>query len=280
MLLLAVVQQALAVVGGHGDDRAVVEARAAQARQQTTDELVRVGHFPVVGIGVLAVPLGRRVRRVRLVEVEEREEAARALGLGEARDGFGRDGAVPLQIADRLGPRLRLEGVVPGGEAVGDAGGPPQHEGRHGAGGRIARGLEAVRECPVLRVQREADVVAHAVRRREQAREERRVGGERHRAMAERALEQHSLAGERVEHGRRGLRVAVTAHAVGPQGVDRDQDDRSVLEGAGRGRASRNEHAGKERESESLGGGTQGGQSGLRSRHSTSCSGRSDDSTR
>ena len=77
MLLLAVVEQALAVVGGQHDQRVVVAAELAQSVEQPADRGVGGGDLAVVGRAVArALGLGRRPGRVRLVEVDEEEEAA------------------------------------------------------------------------------------------------------------------------------------------------------------------------------------------------------------
>ena len=91
MLLLAVVEQALAMVGGHGQDHLVEEATSLQALEQPAEELVRVADLSVVGVRP-AMTLGRGVGGVRLVEVEEGEEPRVALRLDPARqrlDGHG-----------------------------------------------------------------------------------------------------------------------------------------------------------------------------------------------
>ncbi len=90
---------------------------------------------------------------------------------------------------------------------------------------------------------REPDVVPHAVLEGELARQNRRMRRKRLRRLRVRALEEHAVGGEPIDV--RGLRagVAVRGQPVRPQRVDGDDDDRP----RGRGRARRPEERGGRR---------------------------------
>ena len=76
---LAVLAQALAVVGRHHQERVVPQPQAAQGLVQAAHELVRPRDLAVVGPARVSagVGLGRLVGIVRVVEVDPREERAR-----------------------------------------------------------------------------------------------------------------------------------------------------------------------------------------------------------
>ncbi len=180
------------------------------------------------------VRLGRRVRGVRLVDVEEEEER---LVLDRAQPvprQLERLAPGPLEAAE-AGAGAELDAVLVEVEAGREAGLPLQHVGRHGAPGGIPRLLQDLRQerqfaaLDLARVELVADIVAHAMHGRQQSRQQRRVRrkGERRRrigALVEDAVPPHGVDGRRLHP-----LVAVGRQVVRPQGVDRDQDDRRPL---------------------------------------------------
>ena len=76
VLVLAVVAEPLAVVGEEDDDRLVVDPFRFQETEEASDDRVGGRDLPVVGPRRVPAPEGLRriVRRVRLVEMEEREQ--------------------------------------------------------------------------------------------------------------------------------------------------------------------------------------------------------------
>src|SRR5262249_52845210 len=86
----------------------------------------------------------------------------------------------------------------------------------------------------VLR-EREALVVADTMVRRQEPGEHRGVRGQGERTVAVHVLEDDALAAQRVELRGAALGVPVDAEAVRPQGVGRDQHDRSGPGGGGGG---------------------------------------------
>ena len=165
---------------------------------------------------------------MRLVEVQEREEAAAALGVDPVEE--RRDGprALALLLPGVLERGVALDRVVVTVEAEGDPRRGTQDERRHRGSGRETLLVEAHGQRPRRRAERVAGVVADTVARRQETREQRGVGRQCQRAVAVGVLEHDALAGEAVEMGRLALRVAVHRQAVGPQRVDGHEHDGDV----------------------------------------------------
>ena len=108
VLLLAVVAEPLAVVGGDDHERAVVERRVcAQVVEQLAHDGVGGGHLAVVRGAVARAERLRRVPRdVRLVDVEEVEERRRRVRVDPAPREAERDAARAA-----AGPRSRSRGA-------------------------------------------------------------------------------------------------------------------------------------------------------------------------
>ena len=166
---------------------------------------------------------GRRIGRVRLVEVEEGEEAPAAAGLHPPRQGFDADRAVALLVGHRLRGAVGVDGVVVRVEAIGDPRRAPQHvRGDRRSGlqpGRVEPGGERAPGS----VEPEAQVVADAVVGRDEPGQHGRVGGQRQRAVAVDVLEEDAFPRQGVDRGRGAGRVSVGWQMVGAQRVDRDQ---------------------------------------------------------
>ena len=147
VLVLAVLAEALPVVGGHHHDRAVQEPAAVELVQQPPDELVRVGDLAVVRI-LRAVSLRRRVRRVRLVEVQEREEPR---GPRPSIQCASASAAVAPSRCGALNAVRRgaFDGVFVEVEPLRDAGRTREDERRDRRPGAPSRRLEQPRERPV-----------------------------------------------------------------------------------------------------------------------------------
>ena len=228
VLRLAVVVEPFAVVRDEHHQRLVVAAELAQPLEQLAERRVGRRDLALVRRAV-ARELVRRgcPGRVRLVEVDEEEEgpAAHAAQPGE-RARHGRR-PVALHLADglRAGGRHHL---VVGVEALVDARGATQHERRDGGPRRVAPRAQHGGERLVLRLELVADVVAHAVLRRQQAGEQRGVRRERERRVAVRVLEHDRVALQPFDRRRLDPLVAVGRQAVGAQGVDRHQHDRRI----------------------------------------------------
>ena len=102
MLILAVIVQTFAVIGADDDDGALVDPLRLQVIEQLADDGVGGGDLAVVGIRVAAAErLGRVVRNVRLVDVEEVEKRRGVMRIDPLLgDGFG-DVAGTLIVAER-----------------------------------------------------------------------------------------------------------------------------------------------------------------------------------
>jgi hypothetical protein len=159
---------------------------------------------------------------VRVVEVHPGEHGPRV--------GLGQEGerAVDGRLAAHLGHHglglvgLELVGVVaePAGQAVAAVEDDRAHEGARA----IAAAQEGLGERGEARAQHERPVLVDAVARRDDAREEARVRGQRRGDVAVGAPEDHALARQRVERGGHGGVAAVAAQPVGAGGVERDED--------------------------------------------------------
>ena len=215
--LLSVIAEPLPVVGGH-DDSGLIE-RGPQARQEPAQLVIDVGNLPVVGVEV--GKRGRRgVVRVGVVEVDELKEGSRGVALLQ----LGQGGVHHLAGAPfRLVPRP--EGVVVPVEAAIEAVGRVEGEGpddRHRlvalAAERLGQGRDVVGES-------EQAVGADSVLRRIEAGEHRGVGGCGEGDRGVRLKEDRTLRGESIQGGGPRRLMAVGSHAIGPQGVDRDQQD-------------------------------------------------------
>ena len=220
---LAVIHQALAVVGEQNDHRVPVEAQFLEPPNQLADHRVGGGDLAVVGI---AVAFGERRRRrvggVRLVEVEEQEER-RSRDLAKPARGRGQGlPSWPLQLAEPTAG-LEPDAVVVNIEPTPDSGLAAQYVGRNEAAGRVPVPAERFRQRRRRRVQAVAGVVPQAVLGRQQAGEQAGVRRQGHVDVCVGALEQHTLACEAVDGGCFDPVVAVGRQPVRAQGVDRDE---------------------------------------------------------
>ena len=98
MRRLAVIAEPFAVITGDGDDRARGAARRIQPLQDAADLRVRERDFPVVrvSLGLLQELLWRIVRRVRVVEMDPREERTGIVALEPRKGGIDHDIAAAL----------------------------------------------------------------------------------------------------------------------------------------------------------------------------------------
>ena len=242
MLLLPVLIQPFAMVGEQHDRGAIVDPLPLQVVEELADDRVRRGDLAVVRRArVLAAKFGsRRVRRVRLEEVEEEEERLLRAPFDPALGDRFRFGARPLQAADRLAA-LHLDVVVVEVEGLRQSAVAAEHVRGDGRTGGVALLLQQRRDRRVLRrVEAEADVVAHAVVGRQLAGEERDVRRERERHVRVGVREEDGIVAEPVEVRGLDAGVAVRGEVIRAQGVDRDHDHRRVRirRRGGRGRAA------------------------------------------
>ncbi len=136
---------------------------------------------------------------------------------------------VALHLANchlgRRGGKARVVGVEP----ATDPGLCPQDVGRHEPGRGVAPALQHLRQRRLARLQREPEVVAHAVLERQTAREEGGVGRQRLRGVGPRAFEEDAIRGKGVDDRCGNLRVPVGGQAVRPQRVDQNHDNRTAV---------------------------------------------------
>ena len=191
-------------------------------------DLVGVRHLAEVGLALVArgEGLGRLVGGVGVVEVDPGEEG---LLLHRLQPGQGEvHHLVPLllhgaEVDDLVLGQVEVVGVDV--EALVEAPARVEHPRPHEGPGRVAGLLHPLRERRLRGVQEEAAVVADAVVRRDEPREDRRVRGQGHRRGGRRLLEQDAVLGHRVDVRRVDPPEAVAAEPVCPQGVEGDHHD-------------------------------------------------------
>ena len=227
VLLLAVIAEPFAVIRQHDHRRAVVQLVRLEIFHEPSDDLVGIGDLAVVR-RVCGEALRRRVRLVRLVEMEEEKRARGAGGCEPLLGNRFRRAAVALHLTDARVERRLRHLAVEEVESLADSRLLAQHEGRDDSGLRVPAVAEHLRQHPFARLDGEADVVAHAGLERQAPREQRGVGRQRLRRVRVGALEHDAVCGKRVDGGRLHLRVAVGRQMIGAQRVDRDENDRSA----------------------------------------------------
>ena len=180
VLGFAVIAEPFAMIGDDRDDRAVEDAARWRPSEKAPDELVGVRDLAVVGRSH-RVRGRRRVRRVRLVEVQEHEQRARSRARRATPPAPRPFRAVALRVGQRLpAPRDRqriVEESNPRRCRSGAAARTPRPRRRS----RSRRPSAATRACAPLVGDGVADVVANAVMRRQPAGEQRRVRRQRER---------------------------------------------------------------------------------------------------
>ena len=222
---LAVFAERFAVVGGEDDERLGQELPPPELAEEGAELVVDISDLPRIGI----VPMpgeerfGRRVGRVRVPEVDPAEPFP-ALA-GQPGPGGPDDLGGPAFFDLRPGGRTRGERVVIDVEAPlqAEAGiqGKSPDEGARG----ISLGLEVAGHGRAFRGESGLGILADAVIKRSHARQDVGMGRQGGRVVGEGPLEEDAPRGQVVDRGRRGAARGVAAQPVGPQGVDRDEED-------------------------------------------------------
>jgi len=228
MVVLAVLRKPLAMVRQHRDERLVGSGVLRNGREQSPQLLVGVGYLSVVEpVAVcFAEGRGRVVGRMRIEDVHPEEEppaGARCQPRGRAIHYLARPpfGIFALQLAAAF---LRHFIVVNRESAV-ESKLAFQHR-RPDKRRRIPSLLVQDRSQSGMRsVQDETARVADLVPRRVEPGEDAGMRRRRKWGGGDGVLKQHAFASEAVESGRLDFRIAVAAQAVGPQGVDGEQDE-------------------------------------------------------
>ncbi len=224
--LLAVLAEALPVIGRHRDEQVARAAGLLQGLEQPAELRVAEGDLSLVRMQRGLTPGRRRlVGHVRIEEVQPDEEALPGSEPGEPGQRVVDHlvgGALDVQVSHRLPGRLW--GVIDL-EALVEAEARVQHEAPHEGRGAPAPLGEHLRDQPRLRRQCEHGVVVHSVGSRIDTGEDRSVRGERDGCRGDRPLEENPLPGEPVEGGRPRSVAAVGTDAVGPRRVEGDEQD-------------------------------------------------------
>ena len=237
VLVLAVGAEPLAVIGQHHDRGPPRRPRLLERGDQLPDEVV--GERDLAAVGVAGVALAERRRgcvgRVRVEQVDPGEERPAAV-LGQPVRRV-RGGLRPRPLAaPRAGvvvPQVVVEQLEPLPQPEQARGGERGDEGR----GRPAAPAQLLGQRGDVVRQPEAGVVAHAVRRRVEPREDRGVGRRRQRDGGPGARHARPLRGQRVQVRRGHRGGAVARDVVGAQRVERDQQQRVDPARGGPGRA-------------------------------------------
>jgi hypothetical protein len=225
---LAMFAEALAMVAEDNDERRVAGRDVGHRPEQAADLGVGVGHFAVVGVaaGPGQGVGGRRVWRVRIVEMHPQEvrPAARRVGVRPAaqpRDGpigDGRSRALGLEPERRARRPGNL--IVVRVEAGAEAELAIEHE-RADERGRVAAGVpEELRQRGTRPVETVGAVQAHARHRGNRAGHQADVGRKREGHGGPGREEPRAARPDGVDRGRER-----TADAVGAKRVDSDEDD-------------------------------------------------------
>ena len=225
MLFLDVVAQPLAMIGEDDDRRLVVPAARLETREERAHDFVRKRDLPVVR-GEIRESIGRAVWFVRLVEVQEKEEAVRRQRVQPRVRGGQRLRPRPLDLGRRAVGGHRRKRRIVDVEALPDAGLGAQHEGGNEPPGLVSRRTKhrGQRRRPLA--QREPQVVADLVLERQPAGEHRRVGGQRLGRVRVGAVENDRFPRERRQRRRPSRRIAVDRQPIGAERIDDNQDDR------------------------------------------------------
>ena len=225
MLFFDVVAEALAVIREHDDRRRVVPAARLEAREERADDFVRKRDLPVVR-GEIRESIGRPIRLVGLVEVQEEEEAVRGQRAQPRFRGGQRLRARPLDLGDRPIRGHRRKRRVVDVEALPDAGLGAQDECGNESPGLVSRRAKHRGQRRRALAQREPQVVADLVLERQAAGEHRRVGGQRLWRVRVGAVEDDRFSRERRQSRRPSRRIAVDRQPIGAKRIDDNQDDR------------------------------------------------------
>ncbi len=232
VLFLAVVAEPFTVIRHEEDRRLPVQLLALERVQQPADHLVVVRHLLVVrGEAGERRPL--HVRAVHVVQVQEQEEARRALAVEPLLGRRFRVGAVAPDVAHRRARRGRGHVGVEEVEPLADARVGAQHERRHDAAGGEPALVEQAGQRLGVRLQDETEVVADAVLEGELAGQHRGVRRQRLRRLRVGVIEHDAVVREGVDVRGVAVRVAVDRKVIGPQRVDGDEDDRPADRGGG-----------------------------------------------
>ena len=226
MRRLAVIPQSLAVI--RRDDHQRVRAPVAGRHDLEKPAHVLVGGSDLAQVGIPGEAGRERRRRlvgnVGLVQVDPEEPGLALVPPPPGRGGRHHLVAAPLRDGEALGRTLRVGVVVDLEPPVQPVAGVQRERGdeRRGAESSVAEGFGGRRH---RFGQHEAGVIAHPVLVGQAARQKVRVRRQRHHAVRVRPAEDPAAAREAVEVGSLRGRVPREPDGVGPQGVDRHQDD-------------------------------------------------------
>ncbi len=241
VFVLAVVPEALAVVGRDDDEGVQGLARLLQPLEKPSDLRVGVGHLAVVGYRPEALPPGGRgvVRRVGVEDVDPGEERPVAGGSQPRQRRVhdrGRAAGAALQAQSPSG--RAAEGVVEDVEAPIEPRVAGYRVGPDEPARRVAGLSEQCGQGRVGRVEGRREVVADPVLVGLPSREDRDVGRACLGYLDDGVLDEDALRGEAVHVRRLGRPVPVGPDAVRPQRVDGHEEEiRLWRGGAGRSAA-------------------------------------------
>lgn len=230
--LLAVLSEALAMIGGD-DDQGVVEN--PELAELVEDPAHRAVEHPDLGVvrGGRQQPFSPR-DPVRLMSIEEmhpekeRTARPRRLFFGPAVQPFGSQlgglPAGPRTDHEELRLVLRPEIVVVAVEALRKVVTPVEHQGRHKSLGAIAGPLQTLGQGDRIVTESIGAVVPDAVSRRIETGEDRRVRREGDGRRGDRVGAAHPLVRQSVHARSMGEHEAVGPQMIGPRRVQSDEE--------------------------------------------------------
>jgi hypothetical protein len=238
MRQLPVLTEALTVVAGDHEERALIVPAGPHGVHQPAQLRVREGDLACVGMGGGAgeVVGGGIVAGMGVVQVHPHEEALRC-GLEPPDDGVDDPIGGSLREAEFARRSTRGHAIVVVVEPPGEPILPVEHD-RPDEGGRGESPLaHLLRQSGDVAIELEGRVVSHPVPRRIERSHQRGVGRQGERRRRDRGLEADAPLGQLVERGGVGPGPPVTAEVIRAQRVDGDQDH--ALYACARGAARR-----------------------------------------
>ena len=222
---LAVLSQALPVIGRDDHHRVLEQAEPLQLAPEPADLLVDVGDLSLVQVGAKALrERGRRVVGGMGVEIVHEQEEWLAQGAGRRRGRAGDRGGVSLR--DRQSHRA--DGILVALEPAVEPVLAIEHRGADDRRRVVARlGQEGGEGRRLVRHPIDA-VVTNAMPVGEQPAHQRGVRGQRDGYGCDGVLEDDAFGGPAVQVGSGGAPTAVAAEPIRPGRVDADQEHRRL----------------------------------------------------
>ena len=211
------------MIRGDDDQGAIQPAGRAQIVEQPADHRVRVGDFGVVRREARRVRFRRTIRIVGIVQMHPCEERRSIRGCRLYPCG----GRLDHIFGSPLGgvPALLAVPIVVHVEAARETEARVEDERPDKRAGAVPGGFQHGREGRKRRPEPEQSIRAHAVHRRRNGGENRRVGRQRQRRGRVRPRQRNPVRGEPIERRGQPRRSAECSDTVAAKRVNRDQQN-------------------------------------------------------